>query len=327
MSVTLNGRDDLVEPAARVIRTVIDAGDGGRPAQRHLFSILVGSVWGRPELEFDGLATISPLEVIEVFDDEVAARRLRQILVVLEMLRAPQSDLQVVLTDGFALALGGDDEGLRLVRGVVRDDAERAIAHLRQAWAPGRMTLSEQAIQRRYQEVDLVLPTLVDDPELTALLRTLGDLPRGTLGREYLEFYARNGFSLPGDGVPYPAFFVHHDMVHLVAGIPPTGQGEISLSAFQVGMADNDAHWHQLLVSLAAHHLGVDGSPVVDSRHGALEREGAMELLVESFLRGTRCTSNLNEVSLLALADVPIAEVRARFGVEPPAGPFPEVIA
>lgn len=322
MSVTLNGRSDLVLPAARVIRTAIDVGDGGTPEQRRLFQLLASSVWHRDDLDLDSLPTISPIEVAKLFDDEVAAWRLRQMLVLFEVMRHPQTDEQVVLVDGFALALGGDDEGLRLVRGMMHHETSQAVEHFRDAWNRGRDRLSEPAMLARFEGID----DAIDDPDLAAQMRAMRDLPRGTLGREYIEFYMENHFEIPGEGVAHPAFFVQHDMSHLVAGLGPSAPGEISLAAFQLGMNDNEAHWMQFVAGLAAYELGVFGAANFESKEGVLEREGTIELMVESFLRGTHCTSNYNEVSLLDLADRPIAELRQRFGVRVPRDPFPEYI-
>lgn len=322
MSVILNERADLVVPAARVLRTAIDTGDGGTDEQRRLLAMVAGRFWGLSDQALDDLPQISPIEVAELFDDEVAARRLRQMLVLFEVLRVPQTPEQVALVDGFALALGGDDEGLRLIRGTMRDDTERAMEHLRAAWGRGREQISEQSVRARYDEMD----AKIDDPALATELRALRDLPRGTLGREYIEFYLVNDFDIPGEGVANPAFFVQHDMSHLIAGLGPTAAGEMALSAFQVGMWADDAHWMQFVAGLAAYELGVFGAEGFDPKSRVLAREGALELMLESFDRGTRCSSNYNELALLSLADRPIAELRARFGVEAPAEPFPEHI-
>lgn len=322
MSVTLNGRRDLVLPAARVIRTAIDTGDGGTTAQRRLFQLLADSVWHRPDLVLDELETISPIEVSKVFDDEIAAWRLRQMLVLFEVMRHPQTDEQVVLVDGFALALGGDDEALELVRGIMHHETGQAVEHFREAWNRGREMVSERNVAAKYAAID----DAIDDPELAAQLRAMRELPRGTLGREYIEFYLENHFEIPGEGVAHPGFFIQHDMSHLVAGLGPSAPGELSLSAFQLGMEDTEAHWLQFVASLAAYELGVFGAADFEAKEGVLEREGTIDLMVESFLRGAHCTSNYNEVSLLELADRPISELRERFGVRPPREPFPEFV-
>ena len=322
MTVSLNDRADLVEPAARVLRTAIDVGDGGTESQRRMFGLVTSMVWERPDLTFESLDPITPIEVAEVFDDAIACRRLRMMLVPFELLRTPLTSEQVALVDGFALALGGDDEGLRMARRLARNESDHAIEHLAAAWALQRDALSAATVRERYEAVN----TAIDDPALAAELRRMAELPRGTLGREYLEFYLHYDFAIPGEGVSNPAFFVQHDMGHLVAGFGPSAPEEVALSAFQVGMKDNDAHWMQFVMSLAAYEVGIFGSDDFEAKEALLSREGAMELVLAGFNRGALCTENYNDVALLEFADRPIRELRERFGVQPPPVPFPEFI-
>jgi hypothetical protein len=44
---------------------------------------------------------------------------------------------------------------------------------------------------------------------------------------------------------------------------------------------------------------------------------GATDMLAEAFERGTRCTGDFTVVDHLSLADQPLADVRAHFGVPP----------
>ena len=322
MTVSLNNRSDLVEPAARLLRSAIDTGDGGTELQRQFLGLIIKLIWERPDLDLDSLEPLTPIEAATMFDDDVARRRLRMMLVPLEMFRAPMTDEQVVLVDGFALALGGDNEGLQLMRELMKGDTERAVEHLNAAWALGREQISDSTIRARYEEMD----TKIEDPELAAEMRRLRELPRGSLGREYIEFYIANDFNIPGEGVSNPAFFVRHDMSHLIAGFGPSAPEELALSAFQIGMKDNDAHWMQFLAGLGAYELGIFGGEDFEAKTSLFAREGAMELVLEAFVRGAQCTMNYNEAPLLEMAHRSIRDLREEFGVQPPAVPFPAFI-
>ena len=52
MSVILNDRADLVVPAARVLRTAIDTGDGGTDEQRRLDNLFLGDQRSRLDRNF-----------------------------------------------------------------------------------------------------------------------------------------------------------------------------------------------------------------------------------------------------------------------------------
>lgn len=59
--------------------------------------------------------------------------------------------------------------------------------------------------------------------------------------------------------------------------------------------------------------IDVDGGPTDE------QLAGATDLLAEALWRGSQCTSDFSQTDHLMLADQPLAEVRAHFGV--PAGP------
>ena len=313
MTISLDNRPELVEPAARVILGAIDLGDGGTEKQRHLLRAIVDKVWDRPDIDITALSPLTPAEAALIFDSPVARARLRKFLVLFEFCRHPFTDEQVALVDSYELVLGDDghDEGLRIARDFVREGLAKAIEDVQRVSARFIHDLSEVSIAEHYSEMDMKAP------ELAGLLRTFGDLPEGTLGREYYEFYFRNSFDLPGEGHGSPAFFVRHDMGHIIAGYGPTSPEELALSAFHVGMNDNEDNWNFLVVSLAALELGLFNSENFEAKTDILDREGALELMVEGFVRGSRCIGDFSEMDHLANADVPVEDIRARFGVPP----------
>ena len=137
-----------------------------------------------------------------------------------------------------------------------------------------------------------------------------------TLGYEYVEFYRRNELTLPGDDPSSPAVFVSHDMCHVIGGYEPTGPGEIALGAMQLAVADNDAHWIQFLGNLGVHEAGYLAQHVVP-KQATLARPGAAAMLAEAFRRGEACTGDFTAADHLAMVELPLADVRARFGVPP----------
>lgn len=319
MTVSLNGRSDLVDPAARVIRTAIDTGDGGSEQQRHLFSLLASLVWERPDLDLEALEPISPRDVTELFDDPIAARRLRMMLGIFQYLRKPLTSEQMALIDGFCVALGDDDEALRMARRLLRDELDSAAEHLRAAWAMEREAISDATLRERYDVID----TPIFDPEFAAEMHRLHDLPRGTLGRECFEFYLRYDFDVPGEGVPNPAFWVRHDMSHVLAGFGPALHDELALAAFQIGMADTDGHWMQFVVRIAADEMGLLEPEAFAERGPVMSRPGALEDMLEAFNRGALCSANYSEAPLLEMAHRSVRDVRAEFGVPDPPVPYP----
>lgn len=311
MTISLDNRPELVEPAARTILGAIDLGDGGTEKQRHLLQSVVSKVWERPDLDIDDLTPMSPAEAAAAFDTPLVRRRIRKFLVLFEFCRHPFTAEQVALVDSYELALGDDghDEGLHIARDFVREGLPKAIEDVQRVSAGVVRDLSELSIVDHYSELDMQAPELADE------LRRFADLPPGTLGREYYDFYFTNSFDLPGEGHGSPAFFVRHDMCHIIAGYGATSPEELALSAFHVGMKDNEVNWNFLIISLAALELGLFNSDQFEGKMDILDRDGALELMVEGFVRGSHCTGDFSEMDHIGEADRTVAELRDRFGV------------
>jgi hypothetical protein len=237
-------------------------------------------------------------------------------MVLLELCRHPLTEVQESRVEEYAAALGASsDAGVEVARDLVRRGAEEAMAdYMRYADAatPG---LQEASLKDAY-------PGALDEPdhELAARLRALDELPRGTLGYQYVEFYRRNGLTLPGDDPHMPAVFVAHDMCHVIGGYEPTGQGEIALGAMQLAVTDTEPHWIGFLGNLAVHEAGFLSNESLSAKQATLTRSGAPELVAHAMWRGAQCTGDFTTADHLAIAELELEEVRARYGVPPVAG-------
>lgn len=322
MTLTLNGRADLVEPAARLLASAIDTGDGGTAEQRRVLELVVHVVWDRPDLE---LASLDPLGIDEariLRPDPVVRRRVRMFLVLLELCRHPLTAAQVERTDAFAAAIGDDDDiGLVMAREMVERSRAEAAEHFFLAWSAASVQLSEPLLVERFRRIGII------DPELATMLHSMVELPRGTLGREYVEFYMEHKFRFPGEGGVDPAFFVAHDMTHLIGGFGASAVDEVSLSALQLAMSDSDAHWMIFLASMAGYEAGlIAGKTDFVPKEAIMAREGAAESIFEGFARGSQCSGDFSIADHLSMVHLPIAQIREMYSVPAPTVPFPEFI-
>jgi hypothetical protein len=304
--------DAMVEPVCRVLVGAIDVDGGATTEQRSVLRAMVSGYWGRTDLDLTALSPLGPGDAANVISDAAHRQRVKELLVLLELCRHPVSEAQVQRVDEYAAALGESGPGLALARTLVREGAEQAVVDYMRYVDELKPDLAEPSLRDRYA-ANLAKP----DHELAARLRALHDLPPGTLGSEYVEFYRRNKLELPGDDVSMPAVFVSHDMCHVIAGYEPTGQGEIALGAMQLAVADNQAHWIQFLGNLGVHEAGFVHTDGLVPKTASLTRQGAPELLGEAFLRGSQCSGDFTAVDHLALVGLPLSEVRRRFGVPP----------
>jgi hypothetical protein len=272
---------DQVEPVLRALLGSIDIGDGGSSEQRSVVAAFATGYWGRDDLDLDALTPLSPDETAAVIPEGPPRRRLRELMVLLELCRHPLTEEQVARTDSYAAAIHETGPGLELARELVREGAEFAMADYMRRTEAVYTELSEPSLRGKYDH-DIDAPDL----ELVARLRSMQDLPEGTLGHAYFSFLDRHGFEFPGETTIAPAVFVAHDMCHTLTGYDTSGEEEIAVNSMQLALNDSDAHWLQLLGSLAIHEAGFFSNEQFVPKTGTLDRAGAAALLAEAFRRG-----------------------------------------
>ena len=70
----------------------------------------------------------------------------------------------------------------------------------------------------------------IENPGLAARYQALEKLPRGTLGREYVEFVRTSKFALPGEPNAAPEVVLFHDCLHVLGGYDTTSIEETQIA-------------------------------------------------------------------------------------------------
>lgn len=305
---------ELVEPVVRGLLGGVDVDGGPTTEQLAVLDALVRHLWHRDDL-VGRVGPAGPDEVAAAVVDPVARRRFHEVLLTLELCRHPLTPAQVDRVEEYGAALDFEGPDLRMLR----DLADQGIG----AAAADFSRFLEGNLAQRHEPALRAVPVSVGpEPELAARMQGLADLPEGTVGRGLLAFYDRAGLTLPGvQGSAMNHWFVAHDTTHVIAGIEPTGPGEIALSAFQMAMDDNDVNRGALLASLVVHEAGFAGSESSAAEAGTLADPAAAELLGQEMERGAACSADFSLVDHMALFERPLAEVREQFGVVAPENP------
>jgi hypothetical protein len=301
-----------VEPVVRSLVGAIDVDGGPTDEQLAVLRAIVHHVWERTDLDVVALAPLDPQQTARMVADASERRRILELIMLLELCRHPESRAQVERVEAYANALGSDGAvELQVIRTWLDEGVQRATDDFDRFYGEQLGTLSEPSLRDRYLELG--------DPDLglARRLEALHELPEGTLGHAYIEFYRRNKITLPGADIHFPAHYVSHDMNHVITGYEPTGPEEIALGAFTLAMNDNDANWMQFLANLAIHEAGLLKHGEIMPKAETLTRPGATDLLGEALRRGARCTSDFSQIEHLDYAQWPLEEVRAHFGVPP----------
>jgi hypothetical protein len=294
----------------------VDVDGGPTDEQLAVLQSFVAHLWKRPDLS---LATVTPLRATEVADllpTDAARLQFCEMVMTLELCRHPQSAAQVDRAEEYAATLGVTGIAMETTRTALEHGAAAAAADLERVYGEILTEVSERSLRDRYLKLD------APDPELTAQLRALADLPPGSLGRAYLAYYERHGFVLPGDDVHLPAHYVNHDMNHVITGYGPTAPGEIARSGFLMAASSSRHNWLEFLLTLSIHESGVLTHGEIHAKFATLSRPGVSDLLGEGFDRGRQCAVDLSQVDHLAIAGESLTSIRERFNVVPLADPM-----
>ena len=299
---------DHMQPALAALLGSCDVDGGPSDSQLALVGALASVYFPDPP-DLSSIVPLSPDEASAQFQDEAQRHRLFQFMVVAEMCRHPLGEAQVDRTEAYAAAFGITDEALVMARSLVTGGNAMAEADFMRSFDERRELYEEPVLAHHGDGGPGAVP-----PEVFEQVQALRNCPEGSLGRTYVQFYDDNGFELPSVEDPYAGVFMAHDMSHVIAGYGPSGLEEIALGAMQIGMVDTEAHWVQFLGNLGVHEARfvhhTDAPPV-------LSAPGALEVVAHAFQRGAATPLDFSVADHLSMADLPLEEVRAHFGVAP----------
>ena len=303
--------DDEVGPVVAGLLGGVSISTGPTAEQMIVLDSITRHLWNRDDIDVANLTPLSADDTAAALQRPDARLRFAEMMMTLELCRHPMSLEQADLAATYVAAMGIDNVEIETTRTAIVRGAEAAATDLERCYQQILPEISELSLRDRYLRLD------EPDHALADRLRALCDLPEDTLGYQYLEFYRRNNIELPGDDIHLPAHYVNHDMNHVITGYEPTAPGEIARSGFLLATNDSRHNWLEFLLTMSIHESGVLNHGDIRAKVATLDREGVPEFLGEGFARGAQCTTDLSQVDHLALAHLPLEQVRERFSIVP----------
>ena len=305
---------ELVEPFAAGLIGACDVDGGPTDEQFLVLQAIVTQVWRRSDIDLRAQMPLTSQELAAIVTSPTDRRHFQELIVTLEACRHPLTDAQLERAEDYERAIGITGPDAALFRTMVDQGTEQAKADFARFLLGNTNERVEPSLR------DEATIDGASEPELVARIENLRSCVPGTLGHSYVEFYDIAGLPLPGvEASPMNHFYVGHDMTHVISGMGTTAEAEVALSAFLMGMADDEVNRSALLASLIVHEAGFGDSNKVKAEQGILTRPGAAELLAAEIARGGECTADFSRADHFAMAERPLAEIRAEFGVLTPA--------
>lgn len=221
----------------------------------------------------------------------------------------------------FAEAMSVSSDGVEKARQVADGSKQLIAADFDRSSYISNLDLSAFTTLSSADENVWAWTNTVDKADLTAQWRALGDLAPGTLGRSVHSFYQARGFRFPGSVGSAPPLLAQHDWVHVIADFGSTVESELEVFAFIACASDNPESFTLLAMTLNLFHTGnLDGAAgLFQAAPGHLGDTGMPVRLANAMRRGVLCEGSIDflAVDWFAMADWPVDDVRAHFGVVP----------
>ncbi len=304
-----------IEAVVAALLGAIDVDAGATDEQLAVLQAFATHLWKRPDIKLPSVAPSGPHDIAARLIDDKSRLWFCELMMILELCRHPQSVTQVEKAEEFATALNVSNIALETTRTALERGSAVVAGDLERLYGEILPEISERSLRDRYLRLE------TPDPALSEQLRTLEDLPIGTLGHAYIAFYDNYGFTMPGDDPHLPAHYVNHDMNHVITGYAPTAAGEIARSGFLMAANASRHNWLEFLLTMSIHESGVLNHGEIRSKFATLSRPGVADLLGEGIDRGHQCPIDLSQVDHLAIADESLESIRKRFNIVPLADP------
>lgn len=304
----------------RAMKAVASAAGPMSPVRRRLLDAARRVILGI-DADIDALAPIRPAEFAVGFASTELREQFTNGMLVMALSDGVPPREMVAEVEAFAAAIGVSTP---------------ALADLR-LLAEQHMTIFKLDFLRRSQIADimknqlaqrgplsvaksvLIMRGAMEDPELAARYRAWEKLPEDTLGHRLVAFYAKNGFSLPGERKGFPEAGLYHDLCHVLGGYDTDPEGEIQVAAFTAGFK-KERPLFVLLFAVLIFSTGVNMRPSNEDfvTTGVLGRPGAAERMFAAVERGTKVSLDLSDNwDYWAYVGLPIDEARRRLNILP----------
>jgi hypothetical protein len=326
-----------VEEVTLLMRAVATAGaapDGLTEVQRAVINAMVESMSGYT-VDVRELAPLGPDEFAEAMRRRNLAFRERmvQFMLLVELLLTPLPPEVSERVETYAVALGVEDEMLRVTQRISRGslglaliDFERSGYFQHMLATPPDHLHTDRALADAWEKC-------VDDVALATRWSDLGKCPEGSLGLGVWRFYQARGFSFPGSLASAPPTLAQHDWMHVLCDYGSTVECEIEVFGFISRANDDPTGFSLLAMVLGLFETGylfnaAKGFFEYDRGHFSRDAERMAVRLADAMARGANAAWFLDDhgrsdetdflgTDWFTYADWPVDDVRRHFGLPP----------
>jgi hypothetical protein len=256
--------------------------------------------------------------------DEAFRNRMLHFCMLCALVLNPLPEEVVARVERYGEELGVTHDMLRVARNFARGSLGLALFDFQRSGYTSSWSAEHSQALHTSQALEDAWAACVNDESLAARWDALAELPEGTLGRAVAQFYEARGFVCPGRPGSAPPLLAQHDWVHVLCDYGSTVESELEVFGFIARCNDDPQGFSLLAMVISLFETGylASGAGLFEYDRGHLSHEGMAVRLADAMRRGALTAAHAGGPDLLRidwfeLADLPLEEARANFGVVP----------
>jgi hypothetical protein len=189
---------------------LVDIDGGPTSEQTCIINALATHILGIDMKSMSNAAAIAPYELVMRLQDARYQRIFMQIAIVLDLCRHPKNEKQFRRLEEYAAAFQFNGDEFTILRDFAHLSAIDATTDFIRLYGSYTPELSEH--NEKFPPGD---PRELDD-DFFERIEKLSQMPYGSLGWAFTNFYSRSKLKMPGRDSPNPSYYVSHDMGHVI---------------------------------------------------------------------------------------------------------------
>lgn len=280
----------------------------------------IARVFGAPNLDIGAIDPLTAGDAAIAIADPAARHQVVQAMVVLAFMEHPPSAEHQESIRRYAHALHVEEAAVKVLGDYTHDHTKRMLLDTFRSMPMAEWEKAFAHDEGLATVARSILATFDkgESPKLAAKFHALESCPHDSLGRKLWEMYQANHWPFPGERLGVPEATTVHDWVHVLAGYDPTPLGEIQVTAFIAACCPDPKLFGAVVLALGLYEAGAFKLPQFPAPPSGrvMEQPHAPEALADAIRRGLAVNTDVMEgIDHWALADVPVATLRARFNI------------
>ncbi|MEO1935854.1 MAG: hypothetical protein ABGX04_13855 [Myxococcales bacterium] len=319
----LKPRQESAHAQLRALMMVACSASNGFARPQRAMLDAIQQVLFETNFDVESLESIDEGALAQACGEPSEARQLIRFMILTAIAEGPPTLEQSRLIDSFSKSLKVDEPAVGVISNLAKKRMIRfRVGFARRAHVRTYLRNSKRLLGGGFPVIKAFLRfrgLLGPDENLASRFCALGDLPLGTLGREFHDHCRDAAIGFSGERGGFPLGAVYHDFSHVLSGYDISPEGEIKNAGFQAGFCKGDEDFFTTLFANLIHTAGINLTPFEMPVDLGRIAQGTLAVdWLREIKRGSAMSVDLGDNwNFWDFVELPIDVAREKLGVQP----------